>query len=119
MKPPVIDVDDPEYAGPGDRLGSLDYEALLAEGDPDFQRACSDEDAIALNYTSGTTGDPKGVVFHHRGAYIAALGNNVVWECHGTCISGPPMFHRNGWCFPGRSRLWPPPASAFGRSTPQ
>ena len=92
MKPPVIDVDDPEYAGPGDRLGSLDYEALLAEGDPDFAWSLpSDEwDAIALNYTSGTTGDPKGVVFHHRGAYIAALGNNVVWG-HGTrCISGPP-----------------------------
>jgi fatty-acyl-CoA synthase len=81
VKPLVIDVDDPEYTGHGMSLGSIDYETLLGDGDPDYAWSLpADEwDAIALNYTSGTTGDPKGVVFHHRGAYIAALGNNVVW----------------------------------------
>src|SRR5262249_34744074 len=70
QRPLVIDVDDPEYTGPGERLGAMDYEALLAAGDPEYQwQPPSDEwDAIALNYTSGTTGNPKGVVFHHRGA---------------------------------------------------
>ncbi|MFN3688961.1 acyl-CoA synthetase [Salinarimonas sp.] len=100
----VIDVDDPEYDGPGERLGTIDYEAFLAEGDPDFALAMPrDEwDAITLNYTSGTTGDPKGVVYHHRGAYLLATGNIV------TCAMGKhpvylwtlPMFHCNGWCFP-------------------
>lgn len=100
----VIDVDDPEYDGPGERLGTIDYEAFLAEGDPDFAWAMPrDEwDAITLNYTSGTTGDPKGVVYHHRGAYLLATGNIV------TCAMGKhpvylwtlPMFHCNGWCFP-------------------
>ena len=104
VEPLVIDVDDPEYTGPGDRLGSLDYESLLDEGDPDFAWSLpADEwDPIALNYTSGTTGDPKGVVFHHRGAYIAALGNNVVWGMprHPVYLWTLPMFHCNGWCFP-------------------
>ena len=70
VKPLVIDYDDPEYDGPGERLGSLDYEAFIAEGDRTSTGRCPDDewDAIALNYTSGTTGDPKGVVYHHRGA---------------------------------------------------
>ena len=76
-QPLVIDVDDPEYAGPGERLGAHDYEALLAAGDPEFEwlRPADEWDAISLNYTSGTTGDPKGVVYHHRGAYLNALCN--------------------------------------------
>ena len=103
-KPLVIDYADPEYKGAGDRLGTEDYEALLAAGDPAFAWSMpGDEwDAIALNYTSGTTGNPKGVVYHHRGAYLLSLGNtlagglgrqpNYLWTL--------PMFHCNGWCFP-------------------
>ena len=104
VKPLVIDYDDPEYDGPGERLGSLDYEAFLAEGDPGYERShpIDEWDAITLNYTSGTTGNPKGVVYHHRGAYLVGLGNVV------TCAMGKhpvylwtlPMFHCNGWCFP-------------------
>ena len=76
-KPLVIDYDDPEFTGAGERLGSLEYEDFLREGDPDFawQMPGDEWDAISLNYTSGTTGDPKGVVYHHRGAYLLALGN--------------------------------------------
>ena len=100
----VVDVDDPEYAGPGDRLGTLDYEALLAEGDPAFEwlRPRDEWDAISLNYTSGTTGNPKGVVYHHRGAYLSAIGNVVTWALppHVTYLWTLPMFHCNGWCFP-------------------
>ena len=103
-KPLVIDYDDPEYKGPGERLGAVEYEALVAGGDPDFSGIMpSDEwDAIALNYTSGTTGDPKGVVYHHRGAYLLAMGNLLT----GNLGRAPvylwtlPMFHCNGWCFP-------------------
>ncbi|MDO8876086.1 MAG: acyl-CoA synthetase [Pseudolabrys sp.] len=104
VKPLVIDYDDPEYSGSGERLGTLDYEEFVASGDPDFAWAMPDDewDAICLNYTSGTTGDPKGVVYHHRGAHLLALGNIV------TCAMGKhpvylwtlPMFHCNGWCFP-------------------
>ena len=77
MKPLVIDYDDPEYQGEGERIGSLEYEDLLKEGDENYVRAApGDEwDAISLNYTSGTTGDPKGVVYHHRGAALLAVGN--------------------------------------------
>src|SRR3546814_12361321 len=77
----VVDIDDPEYAGPGDRLGALDYEALLAEGDPayDWQPPADEWQAIALNYPSGTTGDPKGVVYHHRGAHLTPPGNSPTW----------------------------------------
>jgi fatty-acyl-CoA synthase len=102
--PLVVDIDDPEYDGPGDRVGSLDYEALLAEGDPDYQRAAlADEwQAITLNYTSGTTGNPKGVVYHHRGAHLNAISNIVTWGMprHSVYLWTLPMFHCNGWCFP-------------------
>lgn len=100
---PVIDIDDPEGPG-GRRLGRLEYEEFLAAGDPNFQWSLpGDEwDAIALNYTSGTTGDPKGVVYHHRGAYLNALGNAMVWGLSGRPVYlwTLPMFHCNGWCFP-------------------
>ena len=74
VKPLVIDYDDPEYTGAGERLGAIEYEDFLTEGDPDFAWQMPDDewDAISLNYTSGTTGDPKGVVYHHRGAYLLA-----------------------------------------------
>ncbi|MGJ3261831.1 MAG: acyl-CoA synthetase [Salinarimonas sp.] len=100
----VIDYDDPAYDGPGERLGAMEYEDLLAEGDPDFAWVPpSDEwDAITLNYTSGTTGDPKGVVYHHRGAYLLATGNVVTCSMgkHPVYLWTLPMFHCNGWCFP-------------------
>ena len=103
-RPLVIDYDDPEYEGPGERLGDLDYEALIAEGDAAYERAApGDEwDAIALNYTSGTTGDPKGVVYHHRGANLLAAGNILTADVgrHPVYLWTLPMFHCNGWCFP-------------------
>jgi fatty-acyl-CoA synthase len=106
-KPFVIDIADP--AGPkgeisGERLGAIDYEAFIAAGDPDFAEAKPrDEwDAIALNYTSGTTGNPKGVVYHYRGAYLETIGNILVWGMpqHPVYLWTLPMFHCNGWCFP-------------------
>ena len=104
VKPLVIDYDDPEYAGPGERIGEIEYEAFVAAGDPAFQRVGPrDEwDAIALNYTSGTTGDPKGVVYHHRGANLLAVGNVVTADMgrHPVYLWTLPMFHCNGWCFP-------------------
>jgi len=104
VKPLVIDYEDPEFTGPGERLGGLDYDAFLDEGDPDFAWAMpGDEwDAISLNYTSGTTGDPKGVVYHHRGAYLLAIGNVVTGQMgkHPVYLWTLPMFHCNGWCFP-------------------
>ena len=100
--PLVIDVDDPLYEG-GIPLGKLCYEDLLAEGDPDWAwpRPADEWQAIALNYTSGTTGDPKGVVYHHRGAYLNAIGNILVWSMpqHSVYLWTLPMFHGNGWCF--------------------
>jgi fatty-acyl-CoA synthase len=100
----VIDVDDPAYTGPGERIGRLDYEAFVAEGSPEFawQPPGDEWDAIALNYTSGTTGDPKGVVYHHRGAYLNAVSNILVWALphHPVYLWTLPMFHCNGWCFP-------------------
>ncbi len=100
----TVDIDDPEYDGPGDRIGSLDYEALLAEGDPDCAYAppADEWDAISLNYTSGTTGNPKGVVYHHRGAWLNATGNTMAWQMqlHPVYLWTLPMFHCNGWCFP-------------------
>ncbi len=103
-KPLIIDYDDPEYTGAGERLGSVDYEDFILAGAPDFEwRPPQDEwDAISLNYTSGTTGDPKGVVYHHRGAYLLALGNILTGDMgrHPVYLWTLPMFHCNGWCFP-------------------
>ncbi|ALA16602.1 MULTISPECIES: acyl-CoA synthetase [unclassified Chelatococcus] len=103
-KPLVIDYDDPEYDGPGELLGSADYETFLAGGDPEhaWQMPGDEWDAISLNYTSGTTGDPKGVVYHHRGAYLLAMGNVVTCGMgkHPVYLWTLPMFHCNGWCFP-------------------
>jgi fatty-acyl-CoA synthase len=99
----VVDAEDPEFGG-GRRLGELTYEELLQEGDPGFAwRWPQDEwQAISLNYTSGTTGNPKGVVYHHRGAYLNAVGNILVWGMphHSVYLWTLPMFHCNGWCFP-------------------
>ena len=103
-QPLVIDVCDPEYAGPHERLGRLDYEDLIASGDPDAVPLFPADEwqAIGLNYTSGTTGNPKGVVYHHRGAYLNAVGNVLVWSMpqHPVYLWTLPMFHCNGWCFP-------------------
>jgi fatty-acyl-CoA synthase len=103
QKPIVIDIADAMGPG-GERLGETDYEEFLATGDPGFpERTPEDEwEAIALNYTSGTTGNPKGVVYHHRGAYLNALGNVLVWGMrqHPVYLWTLPMFHCNGWCFP-------------------
>jgi fatty-acyl-CoA synthase len=104
VKPLVIDYDDAEFAGPGERLGTLEYEDFLTRGDPDFawRMPAEEWDAITLNYTSGTTGDPKGVVYHHRGAYLLAVGNVVTCGIpkHPVYLWTLPMFHCNGWCFP-------------------
>ena len=103
-KPLVIDYDDPEYSGPGERLGKIEYEDFVAGGDPDFHWSMPDDewDAITLNYTSGTTGDPKGVVYHHRGAHLLAMGNVITcgMRQHPVYLWTLPMFHCNGWCFP-------------------
>ncbi|MFN8720386.1 MAG: acyl-CoA synthetase [Rhodospirillales bacterium] len=102
-RPLVVDIDDPLARG-GRLIGQLTYEQLLAEGDPDGDWPLPDDEwqAIALNYTSGTTGNPKGVVYHHRGAYLNALGNVITWAMphHPVYLWTLPMFHCNGWCFP-------------------
>jgi fatty-acyl-CoA synthase len=104
VKPLIIDYDDPEYAGTGERVGEIEYEDFIKDGDPDFAWKMPDDewDAISLNYTSGTTGDPKGVVYHHRGAYLLAIGNVVTCGMgkHPVYLWTLPMFHCNGWCFP-------------------
>jgi fatty-acyl-CoA synthase len=103
-RPVVIDVDDPEYSGSGERIGELDYEALIGAGDPEFpwQPPSEEWNTISLNYTSGTTGNPKGVAYHHRGAYLNAIANVVSWGMprHAVYLWTLPMFHCNGWCFP-------------------
>ncbi len=104
-KPPlVIDVDDPLYTGPGERLGTIEYADFIAAGDPGFTgRPVIDETGpIALNYTSGTTGNPKGVVYHHRGTFLEAIGNIMAWPLppRPVYLWTLPMFHCNGWCFP-------------------
>ncbi|HRY88145.1 MAG TPA: acyl-CoA synthetase [Rubrivivax sp.] len=103
-EPVVIDVCDSEYAGPGERLGSHEYEALLAAHEPcaRLEGPADEWDAIAVSYTSGTTGDPKGVVTHHRGAYLNAVSNAATWTMphFPKYLWTLPMFHCNGWCFP-------------------
>ncbi len=100
---PVIDIDDPVYEGDGELLGEKDYEALLEEGDPDFPWEVPEDEwqAITLNYTSGTTGNPKGVVLHHRGAYLNAIGNAYTFNVRADSryLWTLPMFHCNGWTF--------------------
>jgi fatty-acyl-CoA synthase len=102
-KPLVIDVDDAAYVG-GSRIGELEYEDAVASGDPDFAPILPQDewDAIALGYTSGTTGNPKGVVTHHRGAYLNAVSNILAANLgqHPVYLWTLPMFHCNGWCFP-------------------
>jgi fatty-acyl-CoA synthase len=102
-KPLVVDVDDAAFSG-GQRIGQIEYEAMLASGDPNFAWSLPrDEwDAIALGYTSGTTGNPKGVVTHHRGAYLNAVSNILSGGLgqHPVYLWTLPMFHCNGWCFP-------------------
>ncbi|WP_305986812.1 acyl-CoA synthetase [Roseibium sp. MMSF_3544] len=104
VKPLVIDYSDPEFPQDGERLGNLDYEDFLQTGDPEFQWSLPDDewDAITLNYTSGTTGNPKGVVYHHRGAYLLAQANVITASMakHPVYLWTLPMFHCNGWCFP-------------------
>ena len=102
--PVVIDVADSEYSGPGDMLGTREYEALLAAHAPlaHLDGPADEWDAIAISYTSGTTGDPKGVVTHHRGAYLNAVCNAATWTMphFPRYLWTVPMFHCNGWCFP-------------------
>ena len=103
-RPLVIDVDDPLYTGPGERLGKIEYEDFIAKGDPNFAwTPPTDESSpIALNYTSGTTGNPKGVVYHHRGTFLESVGNIMAWPLppKPVYLWTLPMFHCNGWCFP-------------------
>ena len=100
----VIDAEDALFAGDKRRIGSVTYEDFVARGDADFawELPADEWDAIALNYTSGTTGNPKGVVYHHRGAAINAVSNILEWDMpkHATYLWTLPMFHCNGWCFP-------------------
>ena len=99
----VIDIEDPETES-GENLGMLEYEDFLSEGDPEFEAVLPEDDwqAVSLNYTSGTTGIPKGVVYHTRGAYLLATGNVLAWEMphRPVYLWTLPMFHCNGWCFP-------------------
>jgi len=100
----VVDVCDSEYTGPGEQLGQFEYEAWLASHEPlpQLEGPQNEWDAIAVSYTSGTTGDPKGVVTHHRGAYLNAVSNVATWNMphFPTYLWTLPMFHCNGWCFP-------------------
>ena len=104
VKPVVVQYADPEFAGPYTPVEAVDYETFVSEGDPSFAWPMPrDEwDAISINYTSGTTGDPKGVVCHHRGAYLLAQGNALTTSMrkHAVYLWTLPMFHCNGWCFP-------------------
>jgi fatty-acyl-CoA synthase len=99
----VIDNDDPLYTGAGERLGEIEYEELLADGDPGFAWSPPENEAapIALNYTSGTTGRPKGVVYHHRGTFLETVGNIMAWPLppKPVYLWTLPLFHCNGWCF--------------------
>ncbi|MCW0182822.1 acyl-CoA synthetase [Zavarzinia sp.] len=103
VKPIIIDIDDPLYTGKGERLSEIEYEDFIAGGDPEFawEGPADEWQAISLNYTSGTTGNPKGVVYHHRGAYLNAVDNIVSAGMTGASVYlwTLPMFHCNGWCF--------------------
>ena len=103
-KPAIVDYNDPEFPQSGERLSADDYEAVIASGDPDFvwQMPSDEWNAISLNYTSGTTGNPKGVVYHHRGAALMSYANNIEAGMgqHPVYLWTLPMFHCNGWCFP-------------------
>lgn len=100
----VVDIDDPEYDGPGAPIGEMDYEALLALGDAAAEFSWPEDEwqSLCLNYTSGTTGSPKGVLYHHRGAYLNAMGNALACDMrqHAVYLWTLPMFHCNGWSFP-------------------
>ncbi|HEY7748799.1 MAG TPA: acyl-CoA synthetase [Aestuariivirgaceae bacterium] len=102
-RPIVIDYDDREFPTPGELLGKITYDEFIESGDPDFAWSMPPDewDAISLNYTSGTTGNPKGVVYHHRGAYLLAQGNVITasMQKHPVYLWTLPMFHCNGWCF--------------------
>ncbi len=104
VKPLLIQYDDPEFSAPATPVEALDYNAFVAGGDPEFAWLMPEDewDAISINYTSGTTGDPKGVVSHHRGAYLLAQGNALTtsMQKHAVYLWTLPMFHCNGWCFP-------------------
>ncbi len=99
----VVDAEDVEFSTPSEKIGTLTYEQLLAEGDPHFKWNLPTDEwaAICLNYTSGTTGNPKGVVYHHRGAAINAVSNILEWDMakHPRYLWTLPLFHCNGWCF--------------------
>ena len=101
-KPIVIDIDDPLFSG-GEKLGTMDYESFLATGDPDADVSLPDDEwqAYSLNYTSGTTGNPKGVVYHHRGAFLNAVGDVLYFGLSPQTVYlwTLPMFHCNGWCY--------------------
>lgn len=101
--PLIIDIDDLQL-GEADRIGSIEYQAFLAQGDENFSTNLIHDEwqALALNYTSGTTGNPKGVVYSHRGAYLNAMGNNMIWPMPTSAVYlwTLPLFHCNGWCFP-------------------
>ncbi|WKL17036.1 acyl-CoA synthetase [Comamonas testosteroni] len=100
----VIQVEDSVYGEAAEQIGAIDYESFVAQGDAgfDWQWPSNEWDAIALNYTSGTTGNPKGVVYHHRGAHNNAISNVLEWDMpkHAVYLWTLPMFHCNGWCFP-------------------
>jgi fatty-acyl-CoA synthase len=102
-RPTIIDYTDPAFPGLGSRLSETEYEDFIAGGDPEFAWKMPDDewDAITLNYTSGTTGNPKGVVYHHRGAYLLCLGNTLAANMgkHPNYLWTLPMFHCDGWCF--------------------
>ena len=104
VKPILIQYDDPEFDAPKKDSSALDYDGFVASGDANFTwlMPCDEWDAISINYTSGTTGNPKGVVYHHRGAYLLAQGNvlTTYMSKHAVYLWTLPMFHCNGWCFP-------------------